>query len=73
MMSSHFQEVILFTTSTKPTQQCRRTVTTGGLRLMQVQEKSCLGKLYCTRTLGLDFAKTQISWKNMVLINEKTL
>ena len=39
MMSSHFQEVILFTTSTKPTQQCRRTVTTGGPRLLQVQEK----------------------------------
>ena len=38
-MSSYFQEVILFTTSTKPTQQCRRTVTTGGTRLMQVQEK----------------------------------
>ena len=38
---------------------------------MQVQEKSRLGKLYCTRTLGLDFAKTQVSWKNMVLINEK--
>ena len=53
MMSSHFQEVILFTTSTKPTQQCRRIVTTGSPRLMQVQEKSRLGKLYCTRSCNM--------------------